>query len=364
MISGKGVLQFDQYFEKILFVAHINKRQGSGETSWKDSKQVLELRDAHMAGWSCGVASNQRLRQVGDHKTKPHHTQKDLKWQGSYNKANLKKHCKTIQTHLEEPRQDGEGACYLDSVRVPGSNVHAFGSISAVHDEVTAGRQPLRHAADHDADHSERTWIQTAIKWGGSVGSCWCACDLTHRWRCVWMCQRGSTLTPGRARCTGRTLAVRRPGAHMPCLFGEKKQINTHHIFRYSKTVLCFTVNKSITWKFRSRQKPLCAFDASVFLVCVYLGHHSGLTPFILSLKTDSLCRLHSQHSSVVCSQRKAKSDGCKSFGCLRLLISNKFTLEWEGVLLSRSALPFNTDYSSQWGKLNAKIQRMFLLMP
>lgn len=50
MIFRKGVLQFKQYFKRILFVAHINKRQGSGETSRRDSKQVLELRDAHMAG--------------------------------------------------------------------------------------------------------------------------------------------------------------------------------------------------------------------------------------------------------------------------------------------------------------------------
>lgn len=269
MTFRRSVLQFKQYFKRILFVAHINKREGSSETSWKDSKQVLELRDAHMAGWSCGVASNQRLRQVGDHKTEPHHTQKDLKWWGSYNKANLKKHWKTIQTHLEEPRQDREGARYLDSVSVPGSNVHAFGSISAVHDEVTAGRQPLCHAAHHDADHSERTWTQTPIKWGRAVGSRWCTCDLTHRWRCVWMCQRGSTLTPGRARCTGQTLAVKRPGAHMPCLFGKKKQINKYHIFRYSNNVLCFTVNKSITLKFRSRQKPWCVFGASVPGMCL-----------------------------------------------------------------------------------------------
>lgn len=66
-----------------------------------------------------------------------------------------KNHWKAIQTHLENPRQDREGARYLDSVRVPGSNVHAFGSISAVDDEVTVGCHPLRHTADHDADHSE-----------------------------------------------------------------------------------------------------------------------------------------------------------------------------------------------------------------
>lgn len=76
------VLQLDQYFNRLLCVAHINKRKGSSETSGRDSKQVLELRDAHVTSWSCGVASDQRLRQVGDHKTKPYHTQKDLKWQG------------------------------------------------------------------------------------------------------------------------------------------------------------------------------------------------------------------------------------------------------------------------------------------
>lgn len=76
--NSRCFVQFDQYFNRLLCVAHVNKRQGSSETSWWDSKQVLELRDAHMTGWTCGVASDQRLRQVGDHKTKPYHTQNDL----------------------------------------------------------------------------------------------------------------------------------------------------------------------------------------------------------------------------------------------------------------------------------------------
>lgn len=50
ILFRRGVLQFDQHFKRILFVAHINQRQGSSETSRRDSKQVLELRDAHVTG--------------------------------------------------------------------------------------------------------------------------------------------------------------------------------------------------------------------------------------------------------------------------------------------------------------------------
>lgn len=64
---------------------------------------------------------------------------------------------KATRTHLEEARQDGEGARYLDSVRVPGSIVYVYGPIGAVHHKVTVGGYPLRHTADHDTDHSERT---------------------------------------------------------------------------------------------------------------------------------------------------------------------------------------------------------------
>lgn len=64
---------------------------------------------------------------------------------------------KPIQTHLEDPCQDREGARYPDSVCVPGSNVYVFSSIGAVHFKVTVRGQPLRHTTDHDTDHSERT---------------------------------------------------------------------------------------------------------------------------------------------------------------------------------------------------------------
>lgn len=58
---------------------YIYKRERTSKASRTDSKQVLELGYAHMARWSCGVATDQWLRQVGDHKTKPHHTQQTLR---------------------------------------------------------------------------------------------------------------------------------------------------------------------------------------------------------------------------------------------------------------------------------------------
>lgn len=67
---------------------------------------------------------------------------------------------KPIQTHLEEPCQDREGARYLDSACVPYSNVYLFSSIGAVHHKATVWGHPLHHTADHDTDHSERTWTQ------------------------------------------------------------------------------------------------------------------------------------------------------------------------------------------------------------
>lgn len=60
-------------------------------------------------------------------------------------------------------------------------------------------------------------------------GSCQWTCGLTHQWRCVWMCQRWSKPAPGRVRCTGRTLAVRRPGAHTPCLVLRKRNRSLCH---------------------------------------------------------------------------------------------------------------------------------------
>lgn len=80
--SSRCVLQFDHCYNRLFCVAHINKRQGSSETTRRDSKQVLELRDAHVTGWSGSVASDQRLRKVGDYKTKSHHTQNDLERAG------------------------------------------------------------------------------------------------------------------------------------------------------------------------------------------------------------------------------------------------------------------------------------------
>lgn len=60
-------------------------------------------------------------------------------------------------------------------------------------------------------------------------GSCQWTSRLTHQWRCVWMCQRWSKPALGRVRCTGRTLAVRRPGAHTPCLVLRKRNRSLCH---------------------------------------------------------------------------------------------------------------------------------------
>lgn len=112
-----------------------------------------------MTGRSCGVAPDQRLRQVGDHKTEPDHTQKDL--QPEEGSSGAVPHRMTVAeeatpTDLEEPCQNGEGARYLDSVGVPGSSVYVSRPIGAVHSEVTVGGHPLRHPAHHDTGHSKR----------------------------------------------------------------------------------------------------------------------------------------------------------------------------------------------------------------
>lgn len=234
----RRVLLFDRYFNRLLCVAHINKRQGSSETSWRGSKQVLKLRDAHVTGWPCGVASDQRLRQVGDHKTKPYYTQKDLKWgQGWWLKYShsspddwRRSHWKTYTDTPGRALSGRRGSTLSGLCMHPGQQCLRY--------QLYWCRSPDSYCQGPSFPSHCRSWYwsqQTYLntkshkKWGCSFDSCRWTCDLTHQWRRVWMCRRWSKPTPGRVRCTGRTQAVRRPGAHTPYLFLKKKKKTDHY---------------------------------------------------------------------------------------------------------------------------------------